>query len=531
MLSTASAELGLAFIAGGVWLITSSRRRKEVVTAPASPLPITSNQHELPLLSANQLFKQSGALCMLGAIEGKLGFSREHFERSVSPVVHAYAEFVQQLPVVRSRRYARPGGLLICGLEVVDLALTFRRGQILPGGAAPEDIMQLEHRWTYGVLLAALLHDIGKRIAGLRVTICGPGVPAPTIWTPLSGSMGKCGAVRYRVDFASDGECDGELHRKLPAFLFQQWVPVEVFRWLSADRELISELRATLFQDPACSSGAINELVLRAAAESAKRDLLPGSSESGTSTVAPDETVKPSSVGDQTQVKDAIPVKGDAALISGTAAGVGSAHGIPREAEEYLDDLDAPIDDGKTALEANLIQSTAPDSQLPPPSIPLSVPPQYGRHDTNAPPEAAIRFMSWLQAGLADSTLPFNQQGAMVHFVREGLLLVSPRIFQHFAKHFGEDGRGAVSSSSREKKDVGLAIQKRWFKAGWHSRGENGVNIWSYQLLRAGKPAVRISGVVIADPQRFVNPVPPVNPDVVKLVDSVEGVREHGLSA
>ena len=33
--------------------------------------------------------------------------------------------------------------------------------------------------------------------------------------------------------------------------------------------------------------------------------------------------------------------------------------------------------------------------------------------------------MAWLQQGLADGTLPVNVAGALVHFVPEGMLLVS----------------------------------------------------------------------------------------------------------
>ena len=62
-------------------------------------------------------------------------------------------------------------------------------------------------------------------------------------------------------------------------------------------------------------------------------------------------------------------------------------------------------------------------------------------------------------------------------------------------------------------------------------RGEKGISILPYQVLRAGKPPARISGVVVMDPQRFVNPVPPDNPHVVKVTDCIEGLREHGLSA
>lgn len=50
--------------------------------------------------------------------------------------------------------------------------------------------------------------------------------------------------------------------------------------------------------------------------------------------------------------------------------------------------------------------------------------------------------MAWLQQGLADGTLPVNVAGALVHFVPEGMLLVSPRIFREFATRFGDDSNG-----------------------------------------------------------------------------------------
>ena len=240
----------------------------------------------------------------------------------------------------------------------------------------------------------------------------------------------------------------------------------------------------------------------------------------------------PNSADDRVHVKDAVAVIEDTASISGNGAGVDPANGFRPDAEEYLDDVEELTDDGKSKSAVNQVKLTAPKPQLLPPVAPaLPVPSRSGSEDAKAPPEAALRFMSWLQAGLADGTLTFNQAGAMVHFVKEGMLLVSPRIFQRFAK--AVRGRWSWRRVFRipGKKDLGMAIQRQWLKAGWHRRGEKGISILPYEVLRAGKPAARISGVVVMDPQRFVNPVPPANPHVVKVADSVEGVREHGLSA
>ena len=40
--------------------------------------------------------------------------------------------------------------------------MRLRRGILLPEGATAETLAQYQDRWTYGVLAAALIHDLGK---------------------------------------------------------------------------------------------------------------------------------------------------------------------------------------------------------------------------------------------------------------------------------------------------------------------------------------------------------------------------------
>jgi len=207
-------------------------------------------------------------------------------------------------------------------------------------------------------------------------------------------------------------------------------------------------------------------------------------------------------------------------------------NGTPADHEEYLDDVEDMTEVDQSKSRVNLVGSTAPKPQLRSPvSAAWPAPLACSAEEIKEAPEAALRFMSWLQTGLAEGALPFNQAGAMVHFVQEGMLWVSPQIFQHFARIFGEDGRGGASSASGDKKHLGLGIQKQLLKAGWHLRREKGINILPYQVLRGGKPAAPISGVVIARPERFVSPVPPANPHVVRVVQSVGAAQENALSA
>ena len=104
-----------------------------------------------------------------------------------------------------------------------------------------------------------------------------------------------------------------------------------------------------------------------------------------------------------------------------------------------------------------------------------------------------------------------------MHFVDEGMLLVSPRIFREFAKNFGEVGGGPANAPGEP--DIAKSIQRQVLREGWHLRADKGVNILTYQVMRGNRAASRLSGVVIRNPVRFVDPVSPSNPLLVRLRD------------
>jgi hypothetical protein len=99
------------------------------------------------------------------------------------------------------------------------------------------------------------------------------------------------------------------------------------------------------------------------------------------------------------------------------------------------------------------------------------------------------------------------------------MLLVSPRIFREFATRFGEDGNCAAPNAPGEP-DIGKSIQRELLRAAWHVRADKGVNILTYQVMRGDRAVSRVSGVVIRNPSRFVEPVPPINPALLRLRDT-----------
>jgi hypothetical protein len=417
---------------------TPQEQQQEAVLAPNA---------ELQVFGFQKFIERTRSATLVELLRIKLGFPREVFERAVSPVIEGYAEFVQLLPASESQQHGNPDDLFARALDVASRALDYRRGQILPRGAAPEVIGAQAHRWTYAVFVAALLSGIGKN----------------------------------RLD----------VHEKLAAQLFDRLVPPSVLEWLAADTALMRELLVFLSGVNSAQAGAISALVLRAAAESGSRDILSrGSADLTVQAGAPAAYPGRGDVEGGFEGRSANPSTTVAAQ-SNAATAATDEPALPDEETEYLEEVDeersGPVEQFRT-VDPVLAQA----------------------------PDAARRFISWVQQGLSDGALRVNEAGALVHFVEEGMLLVSPRIFREFAKRFGEDGSRGPANAPGEP-DIGKSIQRQVLRAGWHLRADKGVNILTYQVMRGDRAVSRLSGIVIRSPARFVNPVPSVNPVLARL--------------
>ncbi len=166
---------------------------------------------------------------------------------------------------------------------------------------------------------------------------------------------------------------------------------------------------------------------------------------------------------------------------------------------------------GASEMTRPLIARSAPDPVVLMPRLP-ELPQQVASRQVE-PSATALAFIQWLQQGLASRELKYNESGAPVHFTAEGMALVSPLIFKQYA-------RETVSEAQAEL--MGLQVQREVLKAGWHlmvaAKGAGKVNIVRYEVLGRGGAAVsKLSAVVLTAPDRFVLPVPPVNP-VLRLV-------------
>ncbi|MCR4467933.1 MobH family relaxase [Burkholderia sp. SCN-KJ] len=216
---------------------------------PASPAKrgMPPSPQYLPVLEHSELIQRTGVAGTVLRIGSSLGLSPESERRDVEPLLQRLTEFVQLLPASESHHHAQPGGLLIHLLEVACYALHLREGYRLPLGASPEDQMRHGARCSYAVLVAALLHDIGKPLADLKIELAAGHEVRP--WVPMAGSMNEQGGDWYCVNFPAPGERDYGAHSRLAIVLLQRVVPPASLSWLAGYPPVLQELAAYLSGD------------------------------------------------------------------------------------------------------------------------------------------------------------------------------------------------------------------------------------------------------------------------------------------
>jgi hypothetical protein len=117
-------------------------------------------------------------------------------------------------------------------------------------------------------------------------------------------------------------------------------------------------------------------------------------------------------------------------------------------------------------------------------------------------------FFDWLSDGIPGGSIEINTRAALAHHVPEGLLLVSPGIFRSFLAWQGAD---ANSQESLKR------LQRSVLKAGWHLVGADGASVLDYAWTKSGKITAKVHGIVIEQPQRLLDPLPPINSRLVRI--------------
>jgi len=192
--------------------------------------------------SGEALMAERNRAVMMRKIDQLVGITPHHFKILYEDVVAQFANYCQLMPASEAHHHARLGGLLDHSLDVVVRALSIRRGYLLPPNTAPEVMARESDRWTFGVFLAALFHDIGKPAMNLEVSTYDKAGRSLGLWTPAAGPMK--GVDRYYIRFRSDRLY--EQHERIASFVGRMLLPDLALNWLCEDKDLMSGVLAAL---------------------------------------------------------------------------------------------------------------------------------------------------------------------------------------------------------------------------------------------------------------------------------------------
>ena len=104
--------------------------------------PSPSSPSRMPIQSAARLIASLDLSQALAEIHHLAGLSGDHYRVLYERPLHEFIERAQLAPASETHHHARPGGLVIHTVELIQYALKLRKGAKLPVGATPEAMLR-----------------------------------------------------------------------------------------------------------------------------------------------------------------------------------------------------------------------------------------------------------------------------------------------------------------------------------------------------------------------------------------------------
>lgn len=202
--------------------------------------------------NATQLLNTELRQKYLGLLWQQVSMNRQMFETFYQQPIERYAEMVQLLPASESHHHSHIGGMLDHGLEVIAFSAKARQSYILPPNVAPEEQSKQRDAWTAAAIYLALVHDIGKVVVDIEITL-----KDGSRWFAWNGEPPE----PYKFKYIKGR--DYHLHLVIGSFFANQIIPKSAFDWLAQYPEVISSLMYAMsgHNDKA---GLLSEIVQKA---------------------------------------------------------------------------------------------------------------------------------------------------------------------------------------------------------------------------------------------------------------------------
>lgn len=204
----------------------------------------TSHIEIFPVLKAEALLREEKRSDWVKELPEIIAVSQVKYKLYYLPVLHNFAEFVQNLPETRNGFYSHHTGFLDHGIERTVRAMRLAQGYTAADkeSGVSEDLTGL---WNYAIFTASLLFDVGKLATKLIVTM-RQDTKRLRVWNSFEGSMLNL-APHYSYEFAAENF--DTLRRQATPLLAKQLMPELGFGWLSSDKDILSAWFALLQED------------------------------------------------------------------------------------------------------------------------------------------------------------------------------------------------------------------------------------------------------------------------------------------
>ncbi|PSV27628.1 TraI domain-containing protein [Photobacterium sp. GB-72] len=191
--------------------------------------------HSQTALCADDIYSAAPRLQQLrDLIIEERALDKEYAERFYGVVIDRFLEFIQALPASKSDHHSMRYGLALHSLEVALYATRKERGQVFMPGTE-DKVALLRDRFTYGVFLSALFHDIAKAFTDLEIVYFDK-KEQPIVWNPLTQNI----PTGSRYKFRYRNQQNYSLHACLNSIFLPRILNREQLNWLHSSYEVWS---------------------------------------------------------------------------------------------------------------------------------------------------------------------------------------------------------------------------------------------------------------------------------------------------
>lgn len=271
--------VGLCFVGAALYIILSANdpnpTNETDPPAVGQGTKIVAGQR-IRIQTGLELLNDVNRKKLVRQIHDGLGYSQSAFDDDVMPFLLSFAEFVQLIPASQSHHHAHPGGLLEHSIEVAIIALRRASQLELPANTPTEVRVKLAPAWKFGVLVAAMLHDVGKPLVSVVIQMFEDETSTDSIlWNPLFGAMNKHQQYNwYKLEFP-DNNAPYREHEKVAFYVFNEVVPFKTRNWLNqTDPNLVESLLVALSNESAANKNSVwHDIISPADQESVANNL------------------------------------------------------------------------------------------------------------------------------------------------------------------------------------------------------------------------------------------------------------------